>query len=58
MSDNTFSFQRRSLVLALTLILGGTANAANIHVTGDCSLEAAINNANTRQRYRWPAGWL
>ena len=46
MTNNSFPFRRRSLVLALTLATG-SAQAANISVHGNCTLEAAINNANT-----------
>jgi|GEM_PF-756279 len=44
---NDFPFQPRILVLALALTTSCVSNAANISVTGDCTLVAAINNANS-----------
>jgi len=46
MTTNTFPFRRRALVLALMLVTGA-APAAIIDVSGDCTLVAAINNANS-----------
>ena len=45
-TTNTFPFRRRALVLAL-MLASGAARAAIINVSGDCTLVAAINNANT-----------
>lgn len=47
MKNNAFPFQPRALVLALALATTCTANAANIIINTDCTLIAAINNANS-----------
>ena len=45
-TSHSFPFRRRALVLAL-MLASGAAQATIINVSGDCSLVAAINNANT-----------
>lgn len=47
MTTTVFPFRHRTLVLALALAISGGAHAATLNVTGDCTLVAAINNANT-----------